>query len=450
VTIDWHWASIPELAAAFRDGRSSPTAHLSHLLGRIDALEPSLHAFVALDSDGAAGAADASAARFAAGQPLGPLDGIPIAIKDVIDVAGFPTTCHSALRLDHVAARDADVVARLRAAGAIILGKLSTHEFAIGGPAFDLPFPPARNPWNTAYHPGGSSSGAGAGVAAGFFSAAIGTDTAGSARNPASASGGVGLKPTYERLSRDGVFPLAPTLDHVGILTRGVEDAAILFDVLTGDTHAADLGSGASGLRIGMVRHFHEEDMPADAETAAALDRVAVSLAAQGAEVIDMRLPPLEAFATVNRVLLQSEGYAIHGADMRTRPERFSALTRKALLPGAFLSAKDMILATWHRGRLTEAVDAAFADVDVLLTASSMEPACAIDDPAEIARTYMLQARTPFNVTGHPALAMMAGLSTGGLPLSLQSAPRRDDERTLLRVAAAWEAAMGGPQHPPL
>ncbi len=427
------WWGIREIAAAYRRGTLTPSALVETLLARIDRLDPTLHAFIHLDRDGARAAAAHPQL------PRGSLYGIPVGIKDVIDVAGMATTCHSRLRLDHIATKDAPVVAQLRAAGAIIMGKLSTHEFAIGGPSFDLPFPPARNPWNVDHHPGGSSSGAGAAVAAGLIPLAIGTDTAGSVRNPASACGIVGLKPTLGALSCDGVFPLAWTLDHVGILGRSVDDVELACWALAG---AAPVGDG---MRVGLVRHFHETDLPADSAITAALDRVAAALGAT-----DIVLPALDHFVLCNRVILQSEGIALHAEDLRAQPEAFAKRTRSALLPGMFVSAEDYIDALRLRTRLTAAVDAAFADVDILITASSMTPACRIDDDAEIDRTYLLQARSVFNVTGHPALAMMAGLSDSGLPLSVQFAARRGEEATLFRAAARWEAMMGGPQRPPV
>ena len=179
------------------------------------------------------------------GRPRGPLHGVPVGIKDIIDVAGLPTTCHSKILIDNVASADAVCVARLRGAGAIVLGKLSTHEFAIGGPSFDLPWPPARNPWNPDHHPGGSSSGSGSGVAAGLFPMALGSDTGGSVRNPASACGIVGLKPTYGLVSRRGVFPLSFTLDHVGPLTRTVADNALMLEAIAGHD-PLDPGSAAA------------------------------------------------------------------------------------------------------------------------------------------------------------------------------------------------------------
>jgi aspartyl-tRNA(Asn)/glutamyl-tRNA(Gln) amidotransferase subunit A len=207
------WLGIAEAHAAFAARKLSPVELVTALLARIEKLDPQLNAFIRLDAEAALAAARTAEQEIAAGRSRGPLHGIPVGIKDIIDVAGLPTTCHSKILVDNVAKSDAPAVASLRAAGAIILGKLSTHEFAFGGPSFDLPFPPARNPWDRTRHPGGSSSGSGAGVAAGLFPAALGTDTAGSIRNPASACGCVGLKPTYGRVSRRGAFPLAFTLD---------------------------------------------------------------------------------------------------------------------------------------------------------------------------------------------------------------------------------------------
>ena len=426
------WWGIRDIAEAYGSGTITPAALVDALIARIDRLDPQLHSFIHLDRDGARAAARDPHL------PRGALYGVPVGIKDVIDVAGMATTCHSRLRLGHIAAADAPVVAQLRSAGAIIMGKLATHEFAIGGPSFDLPFPPARNPWHLAHHPGGSSSGAGAAVAAGLIPLAIGTDTAGSVRNPASACGIVGLKPTLGAIGTAGVFPLAWTLDHVGLLTRSAADAALACGALM------PVGAAPDALRFGYVRHFHTDDLPADAEVAAALDRVADALGATPAV-----LPPLGDFALVNRVILQAEGWAVHADALRADARQFAQRTRSALLPGAFLDAEDYLTARRMQAVLTRAVDAAFERFDVLITASSMTPACRIDDEAAITTTYLQQARTVFNVTGHPALAMMAGLSSGGLPLSVQFAARRGEEAALLAAAAQWEALLGGPQRPP-
>jgi aspartyl-tRNA(Asn)/glutamyl-tRNA(Gln) amidotransferase subunit A len=400
-------------------------------------------------------AARAAEAEIMRDGPRSPLHGIPVGLKDIIDLAGHPTTCHSTLCLDRVAREDAAVTARLRAAGAVFPGKLSTHEFAIGGPAFDLPFPPARNPWNPAHHPGGSSSGSGAAVGGRMLPAALGTDTGGSVRHPASHCGIVGLKPTYGLVSRRGVFPLSFTLDHVGPMTRTVRDNAILLGAIAGpdagdpgsamrgaEDYTRDLHRGLKGLRIGFVRHFHETDLPGHPEMAAALEEAACLIAAEGAEVRSVALPRLSEFAGVNRAILLPEACSIHEAWLRERPGDYAAVTRRRLLPGMFISGPDYVQAQRRRRELVAAVEAAFAEVDLLLCASSMDPACRIDDAAEVERTYPRQARTPFNVTGHPAITLMAGIGReAGLPLSIQLVAPSFAEALLYRAAAGYERA---------
>jgi aspartyl-tRNA(Asn)/glutamyl-tRNA(Gln) amidotransferase subunit A len=449
-----HWLTIADTAAAFAAGRVSPVELLAALLSRIERLDARLRAFIRLDADAAMDAARTAERELSAGRVRGKLHGIPVGLKDIIDVAGLPTTCHSKILLDNIAAGDAVVTAKLRQAGAVIPGKLATHEFAIGGPSFDLPFPPARNPWNPDQHPGGSSSGAGAGVAAGLFPAAIGSDTGGSVRNPASCCGIVGLKPTYGLVSRRGVFPLSYTLDHVGPLARTVADIAVLLDAIAGhdpadpgsmpsDAHdfGRDLDRGVRDVRIGFIRHFHETDMPAVPEMTAAIEDAARVLESEGALVRPITLPSLNEFAAVNRVILASEAWSVHAPWLRTRPGDYGQLARRRLMPGAFIAAGDYVGAQRRRGQMIAAVEDAFREVDVLLCASSMDPASPIEDAAATARTYPRQARTPFNVTGHPALAMMAGLSDGGLPLSVQFAGRYFQDGMVLRVAAAYERA---------
>jgi len=459
-----HWLSASEIADRFAKRSLSPVELAEALLARIAKLDPQINAFIRLDPEQVRADATAAEREITAGQRRGPLHGIPVGIKDIIDVRGVATTCHSKILVDNVARADAAVVAKLREAGAIVLGKLSTHEFAFGGPSFDLPFPPARNPWNRDHHPGGSSSGSGAGLAAGFFPLALGTDTAGSIRNPASCCGIVGLKPTYGRVSRRGAFPLAFTLDHVGPMTRSVADAALLLDAIAGHDpgdpgsrafppgpSGASLKDGVRGLRVGFVRHFHETDMPADPEVGAAVEAVAALLAKEGAAVSTVVLPNLKELAAINRILLHGEAWSIHARWLRERPGDYAQSTRRRLLTGAFLGAGDYVDAQRRRLQAIAAVESAFQKVDVLLTASSMDPPCRIDDAEAVARTYPRQARTPFNVTGHPALAMMCGLSAGGLPLSVQFAGRFGDEATVLRVAAAYERAAGwSDRHPAL
>ena len=460
-----HWMTAKAVAAAIAKREMSPVELVNALLDRIERLNPRLNVFIRVEAEAALEEARAAEAEAARGQLRGALHGVPVGIKDIIDVSGLPTTCHSKILENKIARADAVCVAKLRAAGAIILGKLSTHEFAIGGPSFDLPWPPARNPWNRDHHPGGSSSGSGSGLAAGFFPMALGTDTGGSVRNPASACAIVGTKPTYGLVSRRGVFPLAFTLDHVGLLTRTVADNAMMLGVLAGHDsldpgsapppRSADymktLEHGVRGLRIGFVRHFHEIDVPADPEVTAGLERVAFTLRAEGASVIDVRLPALGDFAAVYRAIQQSEAWSIHSEWLKERPGDYGRLTRRRLMAGAFMGAGDYVMACRQRSQMIHEVEAALREVDILLCASAMDPACRIDEPEAIERNYVRQARAPFNVTGHPALAMPTVLSRDGLPLSVQFVGRYFDEANLFRVARAWErAACTDALHPPL
>jgi aspartyl-tRNA(Asn)/glutamyl-tRNA(Gln) amidotransferase subunit A len=432
-----HTLSLAEASRRIAAKTLSPSELLDDCLARIAEVEPRLNACIRVMADDARAAARALDNE----APRGPLHGIPIGVKDIIDIAGLPSTCHSAQRLDHMATADAAVITRLRAAGAVFPAKLATHEFAIGGPAFDLPFPPARNPWNRDHHPGGSSSGSGAAVAARMLPGALGTDTGGSVRHPASHCGLVGLKPTYNLVPRDGVFPLAFSLDHVGPLTRTVEDSALMLGVMAGGDFTGGLTKGLKGLRIGYVRHFHEIDQPADPEMAEALDEAARVMAAEGAIITDISLPPLQQFAAVNRTILYAEAGAIHEHWLKNSPEKYAGVTRRRLLPSQFVSAADHVQAQRRRGEMVAAVLEAFTQVDLLLTASSMDPACRIDDTPMVERTYPRQARTPFNVTGHPAVTIMNGLHSTGLPLSLQLVAPAFEEVLLLQAAAGYERA---------
>ena len=456
--------SLAETAELIRAKKLSPVELAKALLAHIERHEPTLHAFVTLTPDIALREARAAEAEIAAGRWRGPFHGMPYALKDIVDVAGLPTTGHSKILVDNIAQTDARVTAQLRAAGGVLLGKLSTHEFAVGGPSFDLPWPPARNPWRPDHFPGGSSSGSGAGLAAGFFPAAIGTDTGGSIRNPASMCGIVGMKPTYGRVSRRGVFPLAFSLDHVGPMTRTVRDNALMLQVIAGHD-AADPGSadvavpdytlelerGVKGLRIGVIRHFYTQDVAADPEQVAQIDGAAALLARQGAEVREITLPALADFSACGQIILAAESYAVHERWLKQRPGDYGARARERLLAGAGLSAAHYLQAVRWRQRLKAQTLAAFAGLDVALTASSMDPACRIDDAAALATNYWRQARMPFNVTGQPGLVIPSGFAKNGLPLSLQIVGQPFGEAMCYRVAQAYEAATGWTKrHPTL
>lgn len=440
------------LVEAFRQRALSPVDALQATLARIGREDGALHSFVHVDHEGALDAAREAERCWAAGSPMGPLCGVPVGIKDIIDVAGLPTTCHSRVRLHHLAQDDAVVVRRLRRAGAVIVGKLATHEFALGGPSFDLPFPPARNPWNLHHNPGGSSSGSAVSVAAGLLLIAVGTDTAGSIRHPAGACGVLGLKPSYDAVPREGVFPLAFSLDHVGPLARSAADLALAFEVMAGRSLTLPVDEShrpLAGVRVGYVRHFHARDIQADPEVTAALDAMAATFDGLGAIVSDVALPPLQHFLGVNRVVMFAEAWSIHAKWLRERPEDYGQSGRQRLMAGAFLSAEDYLRAQRGRTLLTRQVDQVLGEFDLLLVANMLDPACRIDDPAALAHTAERQARVAFNVTGHPALSVPTGVSAAGLPLSAQLVAPMHAEAMLLRACAALERAGHGVVAPP-
>lgn len=448
------YLSIAEASSLIRDKALSPVEYTKALIERIDRYDGKLNAFLRFTPEIALADARRAEAEIMGGCWRGLLHGVPYGLKDIVDYAGLPTTAHSAILKDNVAHTDAFVTQKLRAAGGVFMGKLSTHEFATGGPSFDLPWPPARNPWNRDHFCGGSSSGSGVATAAGFVPMAIGSDTGGSIRNPATMCGVAGMKPTYGLVSRRGVFPLAYSLDHVGPLTRTVRDNAIVLNIIAGpDQHdpgsvahttgdcEAQLGRGVEGLRMGVIRHFYTDDMAADPEMASAIERAISRLGDMGARIHEVRTAPLQQYAACNRTLLSAEAYAIHQKWLRERPQDYGALTRERFFPGAFVSAADYINATRVRAKLTEAFHRLFDDVDFIITASAHDPACRIDDPEAIEYTYGRQARTPFNVTGSPALAAPVGFSAKGLPLGMQIVGKPRSEALLYRVGAAYEAA---------
>ncbi len=444
--------SVAEAAELLRDKKLSPVEYAKALIARVEQYDGKLNAFLHFTPEIALADARRAEAEIARGEWRGPLHGVPYGLKDIVDYAGLPTTAHSKILADNIAAADSVVTQKLRAAGGVFMGKLSTHEFATGGPCFDLPWPPARNPWNRDHFCGGSSSGSGVATAAGFVPAAIGSDTAGSIRNPATMCGVVGMKGTYGLVSRRGVFPLAYSLDHIGPLTRTVTDNALMLDLIAGhdaldpasaDTRAgnymAALGQGAKGLRIGVIRHFYTRDLEGDAEMVASIEAALKVFAGLGASVKEIETAPLGEYAACNRAILSAEAYAIHEKWLQERPEDYARLTRERILAGAFVSAADYINALRVRGKLTRAFHALFSDIDIVITASALDPACRIDDPAEIDRTYARQARSPFNVTGSPALSIPTGFSKAGLPLGMQLVGKPFSEALLYRAGHAYE-----------
>jgi aspartyl-tRNA(Asn)/glutamyl-tRNA(Gln) amidotransferase subunit A len=452
-----HELSIAEAGRRLRAGTLSPVALTQHCLARIAALDPRLHAFVLVTKERALADADRADRELKAGVDRGPLHGIPYALKDIYATAGIPTTCHSKLLLDNVPAEDCVVAGKLKSGGAILLGKLATHEFALGGPSFDLPFPPARNPWNHDHFTGGSSSGSGAAVAAGFVRIAMGSDTGGSIRGPAFYCGTVGLKPTYGLVSRRGVFPLSYTLDHCGPLTWSVEDTALTMQVIAGydalDPASADLavpdftsgiGRDLAGLKLAYPRSFFATQPDITAEVIASLDASAQQFAKLGAKVEEVELPDFELFNACGRVILIAEAYAIHEKNLLTRPLDYARYTYQRMMVGATVSAADLTQAFRLRRELASIINQRILGTyDAIITANGLAPAPRLDEfPADVPPKMTLQTM-PFNVTGNPTLALPTQLSKSGLPLGLQIVGRAFDEPTVLRIGAAFEAASG-------
>lgn len=448
--------TIAELGARLRDGSLTSTRVTEHCLERIAALDPAIDAFITVTGDRAMADASKADAELADGTDRGPMHGIPYGLKDIYDTAGIRTTCHSKLRQDVVPATDSVCAGKLEEAGGVLLGKLSTHEFAFGGPSFDLPFPPARNPWNRDHGPGGSSSGSGAAVAMGMMRTAMGSDTGGSIRGPAAYCGVIGIKPTYGRVSRRGVFPLSYTMDHCGPLSKTVEDAAITLQATAGydplDPASADvavpdfsaaLDAGVKGMRIGLLRSFYADAEGMSPESVAAIDAAVETLRSLGAEVEDVEgASPFTAYNSCGRVILLAEAYAIHEDDLKTRPLDYGRLTMERITLGAYITAADLTQAQRLRRELSQEMNSIFLKrYDALLAPSSMSPAPRIDaTPRGFPLAWPMQTM-PFNVTGNPAMSIPIGFSESGLPLSMQIVGRYFDEATVFRVGHAYEAA---------
>jgi aspartyl-tRNA(Asn)/glutamyl-tRNA(Gln) amidotransferase subunit A len=454
-----HELTIAEAGAALRNGDIDAKGLAEHGLARIARLDAKLHAFVRVTRERALADAERADDELQSGKDRGPLHGIPYALKDIFATKGIPTTCNSKLLLDAVPTEDAAVEEKLQAAGAVLLGKLTTHEFALGGPGFDLPFPPARNPWAPEHFTGGSSSGSGAAVAAGFVRVALGSDTGGSIRSPACHCGVVGLKPTYGLVSRRGAFPLSYSLDHCGPITWSVEDAALVMGVIAGhdplDPSSVDvpridftakLGQGVEGLRIGYARQLFANVPGVSGEVVAAMDGAVARLKELGAIIEETELPDFELFKACGRIIMTAEAYAIHEDDLRNRPEQFGRYTYQRIVPAAALSAADLLQALRLRRELTVAVnDGVLARYDALVTTTGIAPASAMADfphdwpPPAVAVAVQT---VPFNVTGNPAMNVPIGFSTKGLPFGMQIVGRPFDEPTVLRIGAALESAV--------
>jgi aspartyl-tRNA(Asn)/glutamyl-tRNA(Gln) amidotransferase subunit A len=456
MTDDLAYLSISKASALIAARQLSPLEWTRACLARIESLDPQLHAFITLTPDLALERARAAEREIMHGGARSPLHGVPFGLKDMIDTKGIRTTAHSKVFQDRIPSADATVTRRLLNAGGILLGKLSTHEFAHGGPSFDLPWPPARNPWDTRCFTGGSSSGSAAAVAAGLLPAALGTDTGGSIRSPSWLCGCVGLKPTFGRVSRAGVIPFSESCDHVGPLARSVEDAAILLGLLAGHDAAdrgssprglgdvrASLGVGIKGLRIGFVRHFSERDLQVNDELRNAVDSALAVLRQLGAEVEDVILRPLHDYYAIRVVITESEQFSLHLANLRTRAQDYGAHFLGRCLPACLFGAHHYLAAQRERRKVIAEMQPVYQRYDALVTVGA-GPAPSLDNHQQMgAADWWLKPGMGAlaSVTGAPALALPCGYSANGLPLGFQIIGRPWDEATLLRIAHAYQTA---------
>jgi aspartyl-tRNA(Asn)/glutamyl-tRNA(Gln) amidotransferase subunit A len=446
--------TIQSLSHGIRAREISP-AELTHdCLKRIEKLNPILNTFITVLAEAALDEARHAEQEIFRGKYRGPLHGIPIGLKDILDTAGTRTTAASALFKDRIPAEDAEVVRRLRADGAIILGKQNLHEFAYGGSSLISAYGEVHNPWDIARLAGGSSGGSAASVACGMGFASVGTDTAGSIRLPAAYCGVVGLKPTYGRVSARGVVPLSWSFDHVGPLTNSVCDAGLMLQVLAGydagdpasvdrpvPDYTCDLGEEIHDLRIGVPRAFFFDDL--DSEVAAAVEKAIQLFRELGAGVRDgIRLE-----VPTDRTLSSAESYAYHKSFVERSPELYQPATLARIQSGERISAADALRAKQELAASRESIGRIFEQVDVLLTPTVPIPPPRIADlqknpdklrPAEL---MMLRNTRPFNVWGIPAISLPCGFTSDGLPIGLQLAAAAWREEVVLRAARAYEQA---------
>lgn len=447
--------TIKGAASAMRDGQITSVDLTAALLERIEHLNPRLGAFIAVTAEPALAAARQADADLNRGIDKGPLQGIPLGVKDIIATRDAPTTANSHILDRNWGANwDAPVVERLRNAGAVLLGKTVTSEFACGAPDPDNGFPMPKNPWNLEHSAAGSSAGTGIAVAAGLALGGVGTDTGGSVRAPAAANGHSGLKVTFGRVPKFGVVPLGYSLDSIGPMARTAWDCAALLGVMAGydprDPTAADvlvpdytaaLTGNVKGLRVGVPSSYFFDSLELNAEVKAAVLEGIQALERAGALVREVTIPHAEVAKIANNVIMSAEAFAYHHDDLRDRWQLYGRYTRTTIARGALFNGPDYVQAQRVRSYFKKAVAAAMADVDVLVTPTSATPAekSANMDPLKRLTGGSVSFTGVWNLIGLPALALPCGFSASGLPLSMQIVGKPFDEATVLRVGDAFQ-----------
>ncbi len=450
--------SLPTIAEAARQIASkqlSPVELTRGCLDRIARIDPKLHSFLLVTEERALADARAAEARIMRHGPKGPLDGIPIGYKDIYNTAGIHTTGHSQLLADNVPTTDATAVARLVEAGTVMLGKLATHEFALGGHA-------SNNPWHLDHTTGGSSSGTAAAVAAGLILGGTGSETVGSICGPSAFCGVTGIKPTYGRVSRAGILPLAFTLDHPGPIAWTAEDCAILLQAMAGhdasDPASAnrpvpdfrkELGQSVRGLRIGVVRRFFEVDSPTSPETRKGIDDALAWFGSEGATVREVTLSSLNIYHACTFVILMAEAYAIHEPWLKAARGSYGEIFRDRVSLGGLIRAVDYVQALRRRRDLCLEAAAAMDDLDLLVNASQAGEAPRIVDMTKWSLLERPAFAAPACLTGFPSMSVCTGTGRGGLPVAMQLIGKPWAEATLLRAAHAYEQAHPWRSHRP-
>jgi aspartyl-tRNA(Asn)/glutamyl-tRNA(Gln) amidotransferase subunit A len=446
-------STIAETAAALRSGRSSSVALTQELLARAKATQDTIAAFITITEESALAAAQTADTELQSGIDRGPLHGIPLGIKDIIATRDAPTTANSRV-LDPAWGNraDATVVRKLREAGAVLLGKLGLHEFAIGWPDPSTGFRIPRNPWDLARTPGGSSSGTAAAIAAGLILGGLGTDTGGSIRGPAAHCGISGLKATFGRVSKEGCVPLGYSLDNIGPMARTARDCALLLQVLAGFDPSdpcsvrepvpdmlANLDGSVDGVRIGLNRAYFFDAPELDAEVRQAVLSAIDSLVTAGARVVDVPFPHGAVACDAQRVIMFGEAYAYHERDLQQRSDMYGKYTRQQIQQGAFFTAADYVQAQRVRSLVYADAQRALADVDVLITPTMLTFAPMFEgyDPDALRRQPTFTGI--WNLAGLPALSVCCGFSRVGMPMGMQIVGRAFDEPTVLRVGDAYQ-----------
>jgi len=445
--------SIADAAQLIQSGKLSPVELTEACLERIGRLDNRVCTFITLTAESAVSSARTAEKEIRSGRYRGALHGIPFGLKDIYNTAGVLTSGGSAVGAGNIPAQNAAVTGRLLDAGAVLMGKLQTHEFAHGGPSFDLPWPPSRNPWDLSRFTGGSSSGSGAALAAGFLPAAMGSDTGGSIRGPASYCGITGLMPTYGLVSRAGVIPNSFTFDHCGPMARSAEDCAILLQAIAG-YDAADPGSIAhsipdyisgiraplQGMRIGVLRHYWEEDIPVQPEHAAALEEAVRVFRSLGASIADCRIRPVQDGFDIKVVIAESELFSIHQENLIRCPEKFGRDFLGRALPACLFQSVDYVQALREHRRYLDGLKPVFERFDLLL-ASGFGAAPRFDEYRT--ENFWLKSNvcTPSNTGRTPALMLPCGHTAAGLPLGMQLIGPPAGDLRVLQAGHAFQSA---------